>query len=277
MSNDPTTAYNQGQAEAQQATSVAAGLGLAEPDGSGAVIYYDLEAYDTTNSACRAAAKAFVSGWSAAMHARGSASALYGASCASALTDLVTIPEPLDNVWIAQWLRPFAYRPDASVWGAACLSDTLWVNHQRLRQYAGGHDETWGAASLNIDSSALDGLVSIVPVAPDASAAPYPPDGDAAVTVTLSLRWSGHDPDPGDSLTYQVFLDAGSTPTTLACAGATDSCDLPEALAYDTAYAWRVIATDQTGLSSTSPIWHFRTRQAGLDPRQFLPILSSGS
>jgi hypothetical protein len=60
------------------------------------------------------------------------------------------------------------------------------VNHQRLRQYSGGQDETWGGVSLSIDGNVLDGIVSIVPVAPDPPARPYPPDGAAAVTVTLS-------------------------------------------------------------------------------------------
>jgi hypothetical protein len=131
--------------------------------------------------------------------------------------------------------------------------------------------------SLSIDGNVLDGIVSIVPVAPDPPARPYPPDGAAAVTVTLSPRWSGHDPDPGDSLTYQLYLDAGSAPTTLVCTTTAGACTLPAGLAYDTAYSWQVVATDQTGLSSAGPVWHFRTRPAGLDRRQFLPVLKSGS
>ena len=277
MSYDTTIAYDQGKAEAQQAASVAAGLGLAAPDGSGAIIYYDLESYDTSDTACRAAARSFVSGWSAGLHARGSAAALYGAPCSSALNDMVTLPEPLEGVWIAQWFLPPGYRPNASVWGVSCVSDTLWVNHQRLRQYSGGHYETWGGVSLNIDDNVLDGIVSIVPVAPDPAAHPYPPDDAGGASVSLSVRWSGHDPNPGDSLTYQVYLNAGSDPTTLVCTTSAGACVLPADLAYATDYSWQVVTTDQTGLSSAGPTWHFRTRPAGLDLRQFLPVLTTGT
>jgi hypothetical protein len=34
------------------------------------------------------------------------------------------------------------------------------VSGQRLRQYAGGHNETWGATTINIDSNVLDGRVA---------------------------------------------------------------------------------------------------------------------
>jgi len=97
------------------------------------------------------------------------------------------------------------------------------------------------------------------------------------VTVALSLRWSGRDPDPGDSLTYQVYLDAGSVLTTLRCTTTAGACALLAGLAYDMAYSWQVVATDQTGLSSAGPVWHFRTRRAGLERRQFLPVLKIGS
>ncbi len=50
------------------------------------------------------------------------------------------------------------------MYGAPCLSDTLWSNHQRLRQYAGGHDETWGGVTLNIDSDVMDGIVASLSV-----------------------------------------------------------------------------------------------------------------
>jgi hypothetical protein len=46
------------------------------------------------------------------------------------------------------------------VWDVACLSNGLWVNHQRIRQYAGGHGETWGGVTLNIDCNVIDGIVA---------------------------------------------------------------------------------------------------------------------
>ena len=48
---------------------------------------------------------------------------------------------------------------------SSSLPDGLWYNHQRLRQYTGGHNETWGTTTLNIDSNALDGFVARIPSA----------------------------------------------------------------------------------------------------------------
>jgi hypothetical protein len=42
----------------------------------------------------------------------------------------------------------------------------LWARSQRIRQYTGGHDETWGGVTLNIDSNVVDSLVATVSVQP---------------------------------------------------------------------------------------------------------------
>ena len=34
------------------------------------------------------------------------------------------------------------------------------MNQQRIRQYAGGHDETWGEVTLNIDANVAHGPVA---------------------------------------------------------------------------------------------------------------------
>ena len=155
MSYNPTTAYNQGASEANAASDVAANLGL-----TGTIIYYDLENYNTTDTACRNAAKSFISGWTAQLHARGNQSGVYGSACGSAISDFASISNVPDAVWPAHWLIPYQYRSDATVWNVLCLSNNLWNNHQRIRQYAGGHNETWGGLTLNIDSNVIDGIVA---------------------------------------------------------------------------------------------------------------------
>ena len=35
-----------------------------------------------------------------------------------------------------------------------------WANHQRLHQYSGGHNETYGGVTLNIDGDYLDGATA---------------------------------------------------------------------------------------------------------------------
>jgi hypothetical protein len=57
----------------------------------------------------------------------------------------------------------------------APLSNTLWANHQRIRQYWGSHNETYGGVTFNIDSNAVDGPLA-APDSPDACQASVPSD-----------------------------------------------------------------------------------------------------
>ncbi len=159
MSYDPATAYNQGTDEANAAIARAASLLLTHPDQTGAIIYYDLEAYDISNAPCRNAVKSFMEGWTARLQDLGNQAAVYGSGCYSALSDFATNPHIPDAIWAAQWIWPYRYRSDATVWDISCLSNSLWSSHQRLHQYAGAHDETWGGVTINVDSNVADGIV----------------------------------------------------------------------------------------------------------------------
>lgn len=156
MSDNKNTAYNEGRAEAQAAAEAAYNLGFF----GDVIIYYDLEAYGQDVASCHNAVRFFLNGWTERLHELGFKSGAYGASCSSYMTKWADVSPPLDDVWIANWYTPYAYDPDASVYNAACLSNSLWDNHERLRQYAGGHTETWGGVSITVDSNVLDGEIN---------------------------------------------------------------------------------------------------------------------
>jgi hypothetical protein len=159
ISLDPATARAQGASEANAAADVAAGLGLAHAGGSGGIIYYDMEYYDTSNAACHEAVKAFIAGWTGQLHARGSLAGVYATG--SPLSTFTTLSDVPDAIWPAHWIFS-SYTPDATVWDVYRLSNELWSDHQRIRQYTGGHTETWGSVSLNIDCSVVDGIVASI-------------------------------------------------------------------------------------------------------------------
>jgi len=159
ISTDPTTAYNQGVNEANAAADAASNLGLGLT-----IIYYDLENYDTTNGTYRNAVKSFISGWDNQIRARGHKAGVYGASCGSAMIDFTSIANVPDVVWLANWYHNAGqgnYNSNATVWGVACLGDGYWSNHQRLRQYEGGANETWGGITLNVDLNVIDGPLAV--------------------------------------------------------------------------------------------------------------------
>ncbi|MFL5955083.1 MAG: DUF1906 domain-containing protein [Gaiellaceae bacterium] len=178
ISTNLTTAASQGGAAADDAAGLASSkFGLP----SGSPIYFDMEGYPANNSACTKAVQAFVAGWVNELRAQSFVPGLYG-SAASTVRDVSTLGASLpDAIWIANWNGVEA------VFGDPYVSDSLWTNHQRVHQYKGGHNETWGGVTINIDSNYVDGAV----VAPAAPPAPPPPppagsvgSGDGKATAT---------------------------------------------------------------------------------------------
>ncbi len=147
MSWDPATAQAQGIAEAAAAIKVAADLGLAAADGSGTIIYYDLEHYDSSDSACHEPVAAFISGWVGELQAAGNLAGVYGNP--APLVSFAALPNVPDAIWPARWLYT-AYNPNVTVWDVPNVPADLWTDHQRIWQYAGGHNETWHAADANL-------------------------------------------------------------------------------------------------------------------------------
>lgn len=158
ISADPNQAYGQGRAEAGAAATTAQALGLTSSGQGGTIIYYDMEGYGN-DANCRAAVKSFIAGWVDRLHELGNRAGVYGSACASYVSDWAALSAPPDDVWPAAW-NYSSYNVYASVWNVPCVDNMYWVNHQRLRQYAGGHNEVWGGLTFNIDSNIADGHVA---------------------------------------------------------------------------------------------------------------------
>ncbi len=153
---DPDEAASQGRDAAADAIDQMNALGL----GPGNPIYFDMEHYARggTNTLT---ALAFLGAWTQALRDAGFVSGVYS-SASSGIRDLVdaygTGYASPDAIWIANWN------------GQKTTSDpyvpaTYWANRQRIHQYRGGHNETYGGVKINIDSNYLDG-----PVAPESAA-----------------------------------------------------------------------------------------------------------
>ncbi len=101
------------------------------------------------------------------LHELGNLAGMYGGAYSSYPNDWTTIPNVPDDVWLAVWYTNY-YDPEATVWIPTYVSNDLWAYHQRLRQYAGGHKETWGGVELIIDSDVTDGQVLALLPTPEA-------------------------------------------------------------------------------------------------------------
>lgn len=102
-------------------------LGFAN-NAAGTLVVYDMEGYSNT-ATCKAAVKEFMQGW----------------------VDQLAVARPPKFVWAANWDN----NPSTST--LSCASGTSWASHQRLKQYQGDHNETYGGVTINIDSNCANG------------------------------------------------------------------------------------------------------------------------
>jgi hypothetical protein len=137
----------QGAAAAVDAVTQAEAVAI----GPGSPIYFDMEAYGRTSSAT-SATLAFLEAWTAKLHALGYLSGVYSSS-ASGIADLGAAVgsgylEP-DDLWTAN-LNGVQNTADPAVPASA------WALHQRIHQYQGGHNETYGGMTIDIDNDYVD-------------------------------------------------------------------------------------------------------------------------
>jgi hypothetical protein len=186
-------AQAEGTAAASDAVAHAQSLGI----GPGNPIYFDMEAYPRGGSNT-SAVLTFLSAWTAQLHADSYVSGVYS-SGASGIADLVAqvgtgYLEP-DDLWVADWN------------GKQTTSDQYiprgdFTDHQRLHQYQGGHNETHGGVTINIDGDYLDGAT-----AGGGGTIGTPPANTARPSV-------GGVPSFGNTLAVNLGAWSGSAPIT---------------------------------------------------------------
>ncbi len=156
ISADPTDSYAkahaQGTLEANRAVAAAGRLGIVR----GSTLFYDLEAFDITNTRCRVSAIRFVHSWTKRLREVGYKSGFYSsAGSGIKMLDDVRRSEPgkfalPDQLWVARWDGQANTSVDTKY-----LSAGAWLPGRRVKQYQGGHNETWGGVTINIDRNWL--------------------------------------------------------------------------------------------------------------------------
>ena len=197
----------QGRADARDAVVDAQAVAI----GPGNPIYFDMEAYTRTTSATRATLT-FLAAWTEQLHELGYVSGVYSSSASGIadIADQVGSDYPLpDDLWIANWNgQRNTLDPNVPA--------TAWLDHQRIHQYRGGHNETWGGVTINIDNNYVEGAT----VGATAAAPVLPPltvrhVKVVAGTVRLWVRcgWPEGETCPGRIvLRTQARLPLGAAP-----------------------------------------------------------------
>ena len=156
ISTSPATARSQGTGAAGEAVAAAKNLGML----TGSALYNDIENYPQTDSTCRAAVLNYASAWTKELHRLGYVSGVYmnltlGAKQLADVYTSTAYARP-DALWIAR------YDGVDSLKGWAGIADSKWAVHQRAKQFRGGHNETYGGVTVNIDTDRLDAPVATV-------------------------------------------------------------------------------------------------------------------
>jgi len=94
---------------------------------------------------------------------------------------------------------------------------------------------------------------------------PSPEDDAVDVLINSNLSWTGGDPDPGDTVTYDVYFGTMNPPPQVV-AGQPGTTYEPGTMNYSTHYYWQIVAWDFYNTSTSGSIWDFITEEEPNDP-----------
>jgi len=122
----------------------------------------------------------------------------------------------------------------------------------------------WDDQGAHKDGPIWSFTTSAVNRPPNTPSTPSPLDDDTGIDISKVLSWTGGDPD-GDPVTYDVYFGATNPPPKIEPGNQSGGTYAP-LLAYSTKYYWKIIAWDNYGASTDSPIWSFTTKDKPSEP-----------
>ncbi len=99
---------------------------------------------------------------------------------------------------------------------------------------------------------------------PNEPSDPDPEDGATDIWIEKNLRWTGGDPNSGDSVTYDVYFGTNSPPPLVD--EVTQAVYDIGTMDLETTYYWQIVSEDSGGLTTTGPIWSFTTEEEANEP-----------
>ncbi len=96
---------------------------------------------------------------------------------------------------------------------------------------------------------------------PSQPSQPTPDSGATGRTRHEVLSWFSEDPNPNDTVSYDVYLGTTDPPPRVA-QSITARTYAPAQLVYNQHYFWKIVARDNHGAESQGPVWEFWTMAA---------------
>jgi hypothetical protein len=150
------------------------------------------------------------------------------------------------------WDKTFGGTSDDDGISVRQTSDGGYITAGATASYGAGAEDVW------LIKLGPEGGVENAP--PNIPSSPSPANHATDGSTNARLSWTGGDPDAGNTVTYDVYFGIGPTePMAMVSHNQTGTDYAPGTLAYNTTYHWKIVATDNHGVSTMGPLWDFAT------------------
>lgn len=101
--------------------------------------------------------------------------------------------------------------------------------------------------------------VTPVNVQPDVPSNPTPAENATNVGRFVTLQWLGGDPNPSDTVRYDVFMGTVNPPVTVVTSSNLSTSIDVGLVGANTVLYWKVTAKDNHNSFTEGPVWKFTT------------------
>jgi len=144
--------------------------------------------------------------------------------------------------------------------GVYVASPSIFWAEKNIFIPAGNHTLSWqlkkeGYAGIK---GWLDYVRWMEDTPPNTPSNPSPANGSTNIPITANLSWTGGDPDPDDTVTYDIYFGNDSSPPLVVWNYFNTTYD-PGTMEGHTQYYWKIVAWDNHGAYAEGPVWDFTT------------------
>jgi len=88
---------------------------------------------------------------------------------------------------------------------------------------------------------------------------PQPANGAVDQAPSVTLEWQASDPNPADTLVYDLYFSRSGASVELLAEGLSDTFYTVNDLKFNTTYNWQIAARDSDDGQTYGPVWNFKT------------------
>ncbi|MGA9535414.1 MAG: RHS repeat-associated core domain-containing protein [Desulfobacterales bacterium] len=146
--------------------------------------------------------------------------------------------------------------------GVTVVAENNWWNDPNGANFNG--DDASGTVDFTPWLMAASDCITTPPTntPPFAPKSPNPANGAVrvpAIDGILTVSWLGGDPNPWDTVTYDVYFGDAADNLIIIYTDTDVTSAQMSGLLTGTTYYWQVVARDNTGAETQGPVWHFTT------------------